>query len=396
MNNCYKLIFLFFFFFHISLNAQQKITTQELKTKYQRANELMNNFQFGKAIPLFYECQRADQQNLDYNSKLAYCYFQQGNYGEAKIFYKEMLKVDSLNAIALSYLGNIFDKEQNYPQSAKYYEQLLTIDSTNSYYYKQNAFLALKTDNAFKAIRFFNQAHVLNPSDIGVLAQLGELYLKLDQMEYASDFIKKGLQLNANNFALLYVNARIKNKQKDNKGVIENIEKAMALGDTIIYYQKLLGAAYIKEGEFEKGKYHFERIVAKGKDGESTHYYLALAYDGLNDKKKAIEHYQKAIELGISENTALYYRNLGADFEDIHDLRSAIKSYKSALIYTNASSVYYDLGRICDVYYKDKKIALKYYNKFLKKAAKNDTERIQLVKARIASLKEYIHLSAKK
>ena len=382
-------------FFNFSVNAQQKITAQELSTKYQRANALMNNFQFGKAIPLFYECQREDQKNLDYNSKLAYCYFQQGNYGESKIFYQQMLKVDSLNAVALSYLGNIFDKEQNYPKAASYYERLLTIDSTNSYYYKQNAFLALKTGDAFKAIAFFNQAHVLNPSDIGVLTQLGELYFKLEQMEYATQFIKDGLHLNANNFGLLYVNARIKNKQKDNQGVIDNIEKAMALGDTILYYQKLLGAAYIKEGEFEKGKYHFERIVAKGKDGESTHYYLALAYDGLKNKEKAIEHYQKAIELGISENTALYYRNLASNFEDIHDLRSSIKAYKAALIYTDAPSVYYDLGRICDVYYKDKKIALKYYNKFLKKTSKTDTERIKLVKARIASLKEYIHLSAR-
>jgi len=365
----------------------------DVKAKYEEGVAFMNNFQFGKAIPLFYACQRADPRNIGYSSQLAYCYFQQGNYAESKLFYKEILKLDSINATSISYLGLIYEREQNYPVASDYYQQLLDIDSTNSYYFKQNAAMALKMGKTIPAIAFYNRAHQLNKSDISVITQLSELYLSLDALEFSNQFIEKGLHLNRNNFALRYVNARLKNKEKDNEGVIENIEHCMALGDTIVYYQKLLGAAYIKEEEFEKGRYHFERLVEKKKDGESTHYYLALAYAGLGDPAKSNEHYEIAIEMGISENTPLYYRNLASNYEDQNQLREAIKAYQSALIYSDASSIYYDLGRLSDVYYKDKKIALKYYQKFLDRNKTVEDKRRQLVRDRMGALKEYIHLS---
>ncbi|MEL6924325.1 MAG: tetratricopeptide repeat protein [Bacteroidota bacterium] len=363
----------------------------DVAQKYQQAVELMNSFQFGKAIPLFYACQRADSSNPDYASKLAYCYFQQGNYREAKRFYSSMLRQDSINTIALSYLGLIYEREQNYPVASEYYQQLLSVDSTNSYYFKQNAALAQRMGNAYHAIAYYNKAHLLNPNDISVIAELSELYFSLEAYDITASFIEKGLRLNADNFALRYINARLLNEQDDNAGVIENIEHAMALGDTVTFYQKLLGAAYIKENEFEKGRDIFARLIEKKKDGESTHYYLALAYTGLDDAEQSNVHYEKAIELGISKNTALYYRNLGSNYESQNQLRKAIKAYRSALIYSDVASIYYDLGRLSDLYYKDKKIALKYYQQFLDRSKTISDRRRQQVRDRMAALKEYQH-----
>ncbi|MEZ5041956.1 MAG: tetratricopeptide repeat protein [Saprospiraceae bacterium] len=381
--------FLLFGFANSTLKAQIKDNVDN-RLFYQEALEWMNAFQFDKAMQLLSECHIHDQENIDYLLKIAYCNTQMGRYPDAKLFYQKALKLDSINTNALSSLGSIYERENNYQAAEKQYLRLITIDSTNSYYFKRNGYTALHLNKTIQGITYFLKAHELNEGDVEVIDQLSDIYLALDQLEYAERILRKGLSIDPNNIKLLYNQARLFQKQKDYPTVAFAIEKAMSLGDTSDYYQMMLGVAYLRIDSLEKSVFHLNRIVARGKDSDRTHHYLGLAYKAMGEMEKSIEHLEIAIEKGISEQMGTYQSDLASILMLENRYKEAIEHYKAAYQYEANAEYLFHLANSCDLYYKDKQPALKYYDQYL---SRNDPKFREYATQRIKQLKEIIHLS---
>ena len=368
--------------------GQEPWDSLQLQRNYQQANQMIASYQFDRALDLLSTCYIQEPQNIDFLLKIAYCHTQSGRFPDAKLFYREALKVDSLNLIAMSSLGGIFERELNYRKAQDYFLQLIEIDTTNSYYFKRNGFLALRLNNPIGAIQYFLKAHELNKADIEVIHQIGSIYLALEQLEFAERMITKGLHTDPNNIKLLQTKARIHHKKKEHELVPPPIEKTMAQGDTSDYYQMMLAVSYIHIDSVDTAIYHLNRIVAREKDSEHTHHYLGLAYRTKGEIEKAEEHFKKAIELGISQQMGEYYAGLASTLEDKGDIREAIKQYEKAREYGSGGETIFHLARNCDLYYKDKKIALRYYQEYLNT---RDNKYKEYAQQRIPQLKEIIH-----
>jgi tetratricopeptide (TPR) repeat protein len=356
--------------------------------KFQEAMELMNAFQFKQAQDLLSQCYIEYPNDVQYLSKLAYCYFQSGRYKDSRMFYGEVLKNDSLNTNAISTLGSIYERESNYPQAQKQYQKLIEIDSTNSYYFKRAGYTALRLGNVLAGIGYFLRAHDISEHDIEVIDQLVTIYLSLGELDYAETLLKKGLYLDAKNIKLLHNKARLNQKRKNHEAVIEAIEAAMEQGDTSNYYQMMIGVAYLQVDSVDKSIFHLESIVAREKDTEHTHHYLGLAYREKREIDKSIEHLKKAIELGISTKIDIYHSDLGSILETEYQYKEAAHHFEKALEYTGKAEYLFHLARNCDLYYKDKKIALKYYKRYL---ATSDKKYKDYTQQRIEQLKEIVH-----
>lgn len=379
------LIFLFSCLF-VSGFAQDKATVYQ--KKFQEAMELMNAFQFKKAQDLLSECYIEYPENVHYLSKLAYCYFQSGRYKDARLFYQEVLKNDSLNTNAISTLGAIYERETNFAAAKKQYERLITIDTSNAYYFKRNGYMALRLGQAIPAIAYFLKAHEISESDIEVLDQLITIYLSMGELEFAERLLEKGLHLDAKNIKLLHNKARLNQKRKEHDQVIEAIELAMEQGDTSNYFQMMIGVAYLHVDSIDQAIFHLEAIVAREKDTEHTHHYLGLAYREKGEKEKSIIHLEKAIELGISPKIDIYHSDLAAVFETKYQYKKAAQHFEKAFEYKKKEEYLFHQARNCDLYYKDKKIALKYYKRYL---ATNDKKYKEYTTQRIEQLKEIVH-----
>lgn len=377
---------LFWVMSSLSINAQE--INLEVQKQYQTALDLMSAYQFDKAQELLSECYIQHPENTDFLLKIAYCNFQSGRYRDAKIFYNKVLKLDSTNTIAISSLGSLFERELNYAKAQNYYQQLITIDSTNSYYFKRNGFLALRLSDVYSSINYFLKAHELNEADLEVIDQLSSIYLALDQLDYAESILDKGLSLDGKNIKLLYNNARLSQKRKNHPAVIHNIELAMAQGDTSNYYQMMLGVAYIQSDSLNQGIFHLEEIIKRKKDNEHTHHYLGIAYREKKDLEKCIYHLEKAIEKGLSVKMAIYHADLGSVYVEQTNHRKAIEHYEKAYGYGGEKEHLFHLAHNSDLYYKDKKIALRHYRKYL--ASKDQKFRDYATK-RIGQLKEILH-----
>lgn len=370
----------------------QEIATFDINKEYQKGMAAISAFQYDQAASHFYECHRTEFDNLEYLSKLAWCYLQTGNYSESKIYFKEVLKKDPEHVIAISNLGYLYEVELNYASAQPYYRTLLQIDTTNSYYYRLNAFNAMKTGQTLQGIAYFSKAHTLNPSDLVVINELAEVYLELDALEYAEIMTNKGLELSDENIKILYTAARVQNKKKAYENVIELLGKAQEQGDTNAYYQTMLAVSYLQLDSLDKGIYQLEHIVSKEKDTEHTHHYLSIAFDEKGEEDKSMYHLEKALEKAISPKTSTYYEELAGHYDRKKDYKKALELYEEAYAHSEKEVYLFYIARNTDLFYKDKGMALRQYKKYLATGNKKHQE---YSTQRIAQLKEVIHQSLK-
>lgn len=372
--------------------AQEKIII-DTEGKYKEAVEHLNNFRYQKAIESLSFCYIEDQQNLDILGKMGFCHYQSGNYKEAKLFFQQALNQDSLNVNSLSYLGTIAEREYNYNQAQHYYQQLIEIDSTNSYYFKQNGFIANKRRDLLGAIGYFEMAHYHNRFDVVSIYELSKLHIRIDNPGRADTLLEKGFKIDSTNIKILQARGQLKHDLKDYEATTIYLEKMMDNGDSTTYFLKLLGNAYVNLKEFEKAVAVLTPILEKTKDTEMIHYYLALAYQGLEQETASIEQYELAIDAGISKNVKYYYQNLGTIFEAKNQTKNALNAYRNAYEYSGKAEDLFRLAKMSDVYYKDKNIAIRHYKNYLKT---NDKKYQEYVENRLGQLKELQHFQGKK
>lgn len=359
---------------------------------YLEAMDYMVAFQFDKALETLSTCYIREPENIDYLNKIAYCHDQLGRYRDAKLYYNKILKLDTANTIALNSIGGIYEKERNYVKAKDFYNELITVDSTNSYYFKKIGYLSLKLEEVIPAAKFFLKALQFNDKDLEVIDVLSSIYLSLGELDAAEGLLRKGLGLDGLNIKLLQNQARLMQKRKRHQEVIKAIEKTMEQGDTNNYYQMMLGVAYLKVDSLDKSITNLMAIVKRKKDSEHTHHYLGLAYLGKEDYKKSITHLNKAIDLGISEKMGTYYGDLANVHEKNKDYKKALNHYEQAYAYTNEPDHLFFMARSADFYFRDKRIAQKYYQRYL---SKNHKKYKSYTEDRLKQLKEIIHFQVK-
>ena len=94
----------------------------------------------------------------------------------------------------------------------------------------------------------------------------------------------------------------------------------------------------------------------------------------------------------MSDNLASYFTNLGAVFEEQGKFKESIQAYKLAYEESNDEILLYRLAKNYDVYYADKEIALKYYEKYLEKTDDSLNKKYtDYAKKRASSIKREIH-----
>ena len=174
--------------------------------------------------------------------------------------------------------------------------------------------------------------------------------------------------------------------------MIEALEQTMAQGDTTEYYQLMAGVAYLQVDSIEQALFHLLRVLERGQETEHVHHYLGLAYLDQGEMEKAREHLEKAIQLGISPKMALFHADLGQLCEREGKLKEALQEYTRAWEYAKNPEHLFQMARLSDLYYKDKKIALRYYEQYLQTTHQRYRT---FTGERVTELKEYLHQKGK-
>lgn len=299
-------------------------------------------------------------------------------------------KKDSTNTDVYVQLARIYEQQQQLSRAIKYYTILNKMHPNNPLYYRKNANLYKGYGDKLKAFQLYSKANKLNPRDVLTLKGLAELSIGNDQLLMADSLIHVALELDSMDIGINYLSARSKYKQKQYHEVTEVFDRIRGQVDLNSYYNKMLGYAYLQIDSVDLAISKFQLALVDDRSPEKLHYYLATAYEKRENMVGAMEHYEKAVESGISPDLDLYHRNVGRLALKANKHKLAIAAYKDAYKYGEDPVVLYYLAAASDNYYKDKSIAIGYYKKYLK-STHNHKEYKDYAAKRVRYLKESLH-----
>lgn len=323
--------------------------------------------------------------------RMAYCQNKLGQWKAAKENYEKVVRQDTAMTAALLQLGGLYEQEWNYPKAFLQYRRLIRLDPENPTYYKLCGQVAEKAGIILDAFHYYAQARALNPDDIDVLLSLGNLFSNNEQVQEADSLFYLAYQLDSMNLQVLLQRAKSKYALRDYPLVVQLLERTRGRLDLNPYYQKMFGYAYLQIDSVDKAIHILENLLEKD-DTEYTHYYLGMAYTVKEDPDKAIFHLEQAVQKSISPNIGLYYAQLGLLCKQENKWKEAIQNYEEAYTYSGVAKYLFFKAQVSDLYYKDKTIALKLYQKYLATSDAN-VEYTTYANERIRYLKEFIHQS---
>ena len=188
---------------------------------------------------------------------------------------------------------------ERFDEAFKYFKESIDsgLNKKELLFYAANCLIEL--DRKRESIKYIDKALKIDPKDIDSLTNKGAVLLELKKYKAALNCFNKALELNPSDESLLA-----------NKGIAL---KNMGLYDGAIdYFNKYaeltkdanillgFGEQLSLEGDFKRAKKCYSMVIEK-KENEFALLGIANCLIELNDKEKAIEYYNKAIDLSNDE-----------------------------------------------------------------------------------------------
>jgi tetratricopeptide (TPR) repeat protein len=342
---------------------------------------LMRNHQFEKAIVRLQNC-----STISCRLDLAYCQVRLGKIKEAIENFQTILSQEPTNTQAMLGLANLYEKSSKLYQAKNVYQSLLKIDSLNAFVHRSFATLCQRLNQDSLAREHLKKSISLNANDVESIVELGKLYLKIDSVQQTKTLIKKGILCDSSYILTWQLNARVNYRESNFKEVLSSIKKTMALGDTTLGYQQLLGYSYFHLDSISQAITCFERVLAVEDSSEPVFYYLGLCYTKLKEDDKALQYFQQAIKAGLSEELPKYYEQIGFINEVKSRYGIALEAYEKAFEFSEKDDYLYLIARVNDWKSKNKEKAVKLYERYLSSKNKKNVAYINLATTRLKEL----------
>ncbi|WP_276877789.1 tetratricopeptide repeat protein [Chryseobacterium joostei] len=347
-----------------------KIDTEKLLTYYETQR-------YGDAALYLQSIYPEDTQDLKALTQIAYCNMMAGKLADAEKSYQKVHIIQPNNLPTLFSLSSINSKRGNISNAKAYLQQIIQLDSLNFSAYKQ---MAAYSDNPETKLNYLRKANILNAADPDVAYELAMTYNKLKQYQLAYDILKTAIALDTENFTLQQAKLPIANQLGKYLEVIETGEKLLKVHQDENVMNDL-GQAYFYMKDYKKCILLYKMLEELGIQNESILYYMTLSYRELKDYDQATIYAQKTIDEAISKHISLYYAALAGIYEDQEKYNEATTTYKKGLTFGSNNIIYYRLGILYDVTLKQPKNAITYYQFYLKNNPHQEKEKKQIAYA---------------
>lgn len=361
---------------------------------YKEALALSNNQEFMKALQIWESCIEKDTSNFYCYEQAALNAYKLGINSKAKKYFHQIEKDPDYYRNAAIQLSAIYEAEERIPRAIKYNTLLRDSFPQNPVYHKKLGALYVKAGIIPEAFVHYAKALSLNPQDITSIKAVSEIFMANSQYEEADSLLKTGLSLDPENTSISFLMAKNFYTQKQYDSTVVVLEKLKGIVDFNNYHNRMIGYSYLQIDSTDQAIWYLERSLVDESNPEFAHYYLANAYELKSEYETSIFHYKKAIEEGTSNGLHSYHRNLARLQKEENQLKEAIDNYQWAYKYKDDPLILLYLAQASDIYYKDKSIAINYYNKYINSNDTNASYK-KYAKERLLYLKEIRHLNPK-
>ena len=237
-------------------------------------------------------------------------------------------------------------------------------------------------------INSFIATYTKDTTHFRAISRLAKSFQKLNDKDSTQLFVDKGLTLRKNDIDLnkLKINQLYKDEQ-----YLEAIPLLKNL-DTIdkkeTYSMAMLGRVYFNLDSLEQAKKVFTKLSFIDREDFKANTYLGDIGLKQKDYNAALMNYFIATTKGKEPRDEEYY-GIASLYYEQKQPKQALRFYEKA--YEENISNYralYQLATISDDYYKDKKIAYRYYNEYIEKFWRKDEGMTNFVKNRISEIKK--------
>ncbi|WP_299670220.1 hypothetical protein [uncultured Polaribacter sp.] len=328
--------------------------------------------------------------------KLAKVYQRLNKSNEAVLIYENLLAKDSMNLVLAYQLGKLYLKTKSYKKSISAFKNLIKHDSTNAYYSYQLALAYAFVKDRDRMINSFLDVYKKDTTHLKAIAHLASSYSKLNEKDSTNLFIEKGLLLDKNHINLNKL--KINNLYRE-KNYVETIPLLLNL-DSIdtkeTFSISMLGRVYYSLDSLEKSKKYFKKLYRVDRANFKALTYLGHIAMKEKDYKTAGFNYTMATFIGKEKRDEEYF-GLATMFYETKKPKQALlnfeKAYKENSMNYNAL---FQLAKISDAYYKDKKIAYKHYVKYMDNFQERDQDADIFIKRRISEIKKEFFMKGEK
>ncbi|NEW79299.1 MAG: tetratricopeptide repeat protein [Gelidibacter sp.] len=320
--------------------------------------------------------------------KLAQLFSSTGFTTKAVETYESLIEKDTSNLLVANSLGKLYLSLHQAEKAEKIYRYLIKMDTVNPNYPYQLA-ESLEQQNKFSEMgQRYLDAYNLDTLHIKSIYGLANFFKTLKFKDSTSLFIDKGLKIDSNNINFNQLKANDLYFSKDFNGALTNLKKLDSLNFRTVQIYEMFGMCYYNLQDFEQAEIYFRNAIKLDPNDPQILYRLASLYYDKKDNKMASFYLYRSISSAKPDLDQQYYL-LGVISKEENNLKAAIdnfeKSYKNN--YENHKALF-ELAVTSEVYFKDKKIALKHYQNYLDKLKSRDNIMTAYAEGRIKEIKK--------
>jgi tetratricopeptide (TPR) repeat protein len=307
---------------------------------------------------------------------------------KAILIYEEILSKDSLNLVLQYQLGKLYLITRNAEKGATIFKYLIKMDATNANYsYHLGLAFALKGKRD-PMINSFIDTFEKDTMHLKAITRLAKSFKKLKDIDSTQLFVDKGLVLSPNHFELnqLKINQLFKDKKyKETLPFLLNID-SLHKKDT--YITNALGKVYYNLDSLDTSKKYFKKLSYIDSEDYKANTYLGHIAMKQKDYRAAMINYMVATYKGQEDRDEEYY-GLASVYYETKKPKRAMKAFEQAFKENRRNyRALYQLAKISDDYYKEKKIAYRHYIKYIETFYDTDEDIAAFVRSRIKEIKK--------
>jgi len=328
-----------------------------------------------------------DSTNSKYLAEYADLLTEFGNPYKAVTFYQRAADY-SIEDFNLKYkLGRAFMNVENYQKAYDVFMMIRYKDSTNVVYNKQLGLVALRTGKINQAIDLFEPVLEYNPNDFSTYVNLISSYSQIKDAVHLVRTVDRALYFFPENSAILLRGANSLYALAEYEDAKPFYEHYLAHNDTVLDVLKNYGITLYFCKEPEKAINLLETYFYQDPDEAYVNFYLGLAYRDIANLSRSAEFLEMAVACAQPVYLAEMCHHLGKVYGLNREFESSIKALQKAFNFNNKKvELLCEIAKTYEEFNPDKKLALNYYNQYLKEAggsavnANYAQERIRIIK----------------
>ena len=317
-----------------------------------------------------------------------------GNYDKAIGLYEEVLKANPDNLLLKYRMAKLLMGERQVERSIELLNELSKKDTLNPNYHYQLgvAYEKLGSEGIIKSGNSFLKAYKIDSTHLKSIYNLAKFFEQLRFKDSTMLFIDRGLKINPNsiNFNQLKAKHSFFNEELDTALVY--LKKLEDLNYKTKFTYKLYGLVYLKQEEYKKAEDVLKKAQKIDFQDPDTAFNLGLAYEGMKNYKFAEMSFMLSI-MNQKPELDKNYLKLGMIQLVLNEQKRAITSFEKGLENNSRNhELLFQLALTSDNYYKDKKIALKHYEDYIRWFEGKDKKTTEFVSQRIKNIKKELFM----